>query len=200
MNLQEVVEEITEKLPPDISVSPKSIVRKVNQLRDRILRSYGPAQRQFETVLSTLDITEGQSEYPLPCPPGSVVDVDILNTSYGGNGKWVRLSQRQFNDRTYSPYYYFLAGSIGIYPTPEKDVPNGFKIFHVPLMEDLTTDNMNAPTGLDPDFDMLLVFGVLNETTTGPISIQWFEKYESLLEEYINTVNGYEQYVVKERW
>lgn len=200
MLLREVVEEITEKLPPEVSVSPESIVRKVTQIRDQLLRNYGPAQRQSGTLCVYIDLHEGQSLYYLPCPPDGVVEVAILNTAYGGSGEWVRIPHRQFDERTQKPYYYFVAGKIGLYPPPTHFVAGGMKIFYVPVLKPLTTEDMDKPTGFDPDFDMLLVYGVLNDVTIGPVSNQWYEKYQTLLSEYISATNGYERYVVKERW
>lgn len=200
MLLREVVEEITEKLPPEVSVSPESIVRKVTQIRDQLLRNYGPAQRQSGTLCVYIDLHEGQSLYYPLCPPDGVVEVAILNTAYGGNGEWVRIPHRQFDERTQKPYYYFVAGKIGLYPPPTHFAAGGMKIFYVPVLKPLTTEDMDKPTGFDPDFDMLLVYGVLNDVTIEPVSNQWYEKYQTLLSEYISATNGYERYVVKERW
>lgn len=200
MLLREVVEEITEKLPPEVSVSPESIVRKVTQKRDQLLRNYGPAQRQSGTLCVYIDLHEGQSLYYPLCPPDGVVEVAILNTAYGGNGAWVRIPHRQFDERTQKPYYYFVAGKIGLYPPPTHFAAGGMKIFYVPVLKPLTTEDMDKPTGFDPDFDMLLVYGVLNDVTIEPVSNQWYEKYQTLLSEYISATNGYERYVVKERW
>ncbi|MNP86438.1 hypothetical protein D3C76_1866760 [compost metagenome] len=54
---------------------------------------------------------------------------------------------------------------------------------------------MDSPTGFDPDYDMVLVYGVLREITSG-----YEEMYQMILNEYIASTNGYEKYVINERW
>lgn len=188
MLLKEVVEEIAEKSPNYLT--PQSIVRKITQVRDRLLRQLGSAQQQTETVCTAIDINAGQDQYTLPCPPGNVVDVDILH-----NDEWRRLTLRQFNQASIKPYYYFQAGSLGLVPTPDTYIATGLKIFHIPVIPALTLSDMDSPTGFDPDYDTVLVYGVLREITSG-----YEEMYQVLLHEYQTATNGYEKYVINERW
>ncbi|MNM10428.1 hypothetical protein D3C81_205540 [compost metagenome] len=188
MLLKDVVEEIQEKSPNFLS--PASIVRKITQVRDRLLRQFGSGQQQAETVCTAIDVVAGQDQYELPCPPGNVVDVDILQ-----NGEWFRLTLRQFNQASIKPYYYFQAGAIGLVPTPDTDITTGIKILHVPVLPELTLDDIDAPTGFDPDYDMVIVYGVLREITSG-----YEEMYQVLLRDYQTATNGYEKYVINERW
>ncbi|MMZ69512.1 hypothetical protein D3C76_1071390 [compost metagenome] len=56
-------------------------------------------------------------------------------------------------------------------------------------------DDIDAPTGFDPDYDMVIVYGVLREITSG-----YEEMYQVLLRDYQTATNGYEKYVINERW
>ncbi|WP_010276425.1 phage adaptor protein [Paenibacillus senegalensis] len=194
MLLSEVVEEIIERAPDSYRSIP-SILRKITQVRDQIIRNFGPAQRQSEPIVSTVDIIKGKSQYPLPCPPGNVVDVDMYVS-----GEWRRMAYRQFDERFNGAYYYFLNGTIGLVPEPDEDIEQGLKIFHTSVLAPLTVNDMNGLTGLDPNFDMVLVFGVLKDITTGSERSQYREQYEQWLYDYRTANSGWERHVVKERW
>ncbi|WP_025692596.1 phage adaptor protein [Paenibacillus zanthoxyli] len=197
MLVSEVVEEIAEKSPNYLS--PQSILRKITSVRDRLFRAYTGAQRQSDTVCTAIDLYTGVPEYPLPCPPGNVVDVDFRRAP-GTDHEYLRIPLRQFNERSIRPYYYFQAGRIGIVPAPDEDIAYGLKVFHVPVVYPLTLLDMGNPTGFDPDYDMLLVFGVLREITSGIEAQEFDAKYQQLLAEYTAANSGYERYAVKERW
>lgn len=224
MLVKDVVEEIIEKLPSN-TVSIQSILRKITNVRDTLIRNYGPAQRQSDAIVSELDLLQGIGEYPLPCPPGNVVDVEILGTRNGPysscensggwtrppvypikseptiiNDCWFRLPYRQFDERYNGPYYYFLSGTIGIHPKSCESIPRGIKIFHIPVVSSLSVGDMNGPTGFDPNFDMVLVYGVLKDMVSGPQSSEYEEKYKQWLYDYQTANSGWERYVVDERW
>lgn len=193
MLLKDVVEEIAEKAPNFLS--PASIVRKVTQVRDRLIRQPGGAQQQSETVCTAIDMKAGQAQYLLPCPPGNVVDVDIL-----WDDQWTRIPLRQFNQPSTRPYYYFQSGMIGLVPEPDRDISTGLKIFHQPVLPALTLASMEEPTGFDPDYDMVLVYGVLREIATGKEAQENDAKFQQMLVEYQAANSGWESYSVKERW
>lgn len=200
MLLKDVVEEITEKAPNFLS--PASIVRKVSQVRDRLVRNFGSAQQQSNVVCTAIDLVKDKALYVLPCPPGSVVDVDVkMDSFHNDNDGWRRIPLRQFNERLKEkPYYYFSGDRIGIVPNPEVDTPEGIKIFHAEVLRELALADMDGPTGFDPDFDMVLVYGVLKEITSGKESEEFDYKYRQVLNEYETANNGYERYSVTERW
>lgn len=188
MLVRDVVEEIQEKLPN--LLSPQSIIRKVTQVRDRLIRQSGSAQQQTDTVCTGIDLRAGQDLYILPCPMANIVDVDII-----WHGAWRRIPYRQFHNASLKPYYYVQSGMIGIVPTPDEDVTVGLKIFHLPVLPPLGLDDMDGPTGFDPDYDMVLVYGVLRELAPG-----YDDMYQQLLIDYRTAVNGLEKYSVDERW
>ncbi|MEK5479894.1 hypothetical protein NYE70_23635 [Paenibacillus sp. FSL R5-0407] len=188
MLVKDVVEEIAEKAPNHLS--PQSILRKITQVRDRLLRQSGSAQQQTDTVCTAIDIKKGQDQYELPCPPGNVVDVDIVLDDC-----WRRLPLRQFHQRSIKPYYYFQAGLIGLVPVPDADITQGLKVFHIPVLPSLTVADMEGMTGFDPDYDMVLVYGVLRELSEGYDGL-----YQQILNDWKSANNGFEKYVVNERW
>ncbi|WP_339211899.1 hypothetical protein [Paenibacillus sp. FSL L8-0333] len=200
MKVSDVVEEIIEKSPHFLS--PQSILRKVTAVRDRLLRQSTAAQRQSGTICTAIDLHKGQIEYVLPCSPDSVVDVDVRVSAYrGGDCKdYRRISLRQFDQKANKSYYYFTAGKIGIMPVPEYDTAYGIKIFHLPVLNPLTFEDMEGDTGFDPDYDMLLVYGVLREITSGNEAQENNTKYLQLLADYTAANSGYETHEVKERW
>jgi len=198
--VRDVVEEIQEKAPNYLS--PQSILRKITQVRDRLLRQSTTAQRQSSTLCTAIDLRAGQSEHIPPCPPDSVVDVDVKMSAYrgGDSDEYRRIPLRQFDQTSKRPYYYFTAGRISIVPAPEYDALYGLKIFHLPVVNPLRLDDMENLTGFDPDYDMLLVYGVLRDVTRGNESQEYDLKYQQLLSDYITANSGYELHQIRERW
>lgn len=203
MIVQEVLEEIIEKLPEN-TTPVISILRKITQVRDRLLRNLSPAQAQSEVLNQAFDLTAGNGLIDLICPPGNVTEVAIRDSIYTNAvyehdaDDWRRIPLRQFDEREKRPYYYFVSGQIGIYPPPLYDTFYGVKIFYTPVLGELTTDDLNSGTGLDPDFDMLLVYGVLRDMV--PDNQYFAQRYSEIYSEYRSATSGYERYVVKERW
>lgn len=233
MNVQDVVDEIIEKLNwtnPNHGLSVESIIRKITQVRDDLIRNYGPAQQQSEVTVTQFDLVQDLAQYPLPCPAGNVIEVEVkgLWSGYyygfacGGEDNWqqpmtyntgsptdamtdskdcwFRMPHKQFDEHYFGPYYYFLSGTIGLVPKPHKDVVGGLKIFHIPVLSKLSVDAMQGPTGFDPNFDMVLVYGVLKDATTGSQSAELTAKYREWLNDYQQANSGYERYTVHGRW
>lgn len=200
MFVSDVVEEIAEKSPNYLS--PQSILRKITAVRDRLLRQSTAAQRQSSTICTAIDLHAGQTEYVPPCAPDAVVDVDVRLSAYrgGDSEEYRRIPLRQFDQQARRPYYYFTAGKLWIVPTPDYDAAYGIKIFHLPVLNPLTFADMEGDTGFDPDYDMLLVYGVLREITSGAEAQENNNKYQQLLADYTIANSGYETHEVKERW
>lgn len=180
MLLSDVMEEIIEKAPH--TLSPQSIVRKINQVRDKLIRTYGR-----DVVPYRMDIQEGLAEYPWPYSPGSIVNVLVDG---------VRYPYGQFNARQ-GRYFYILTGTIGIYPTPTKDIEQGLTIFHKKTLTPLTLNDMNAEIGFDPDYDMLVVYGVLTDITSGNVAAEYKAKYEDILSDYLRANTEPEAYQIQ---
>ncbi|MEK5469338.1 hypothetical protein MKY64_30505 [Paenibacillus sp. FSL R7-0210] len=203
MLVQEIVEEIIEKLPEN-HTPVVSLLRKITQVRDRLLRNLSPAQAQSDVLNQSFDLTAGNGLTDLICPPGNVTEVAIRNAIYTNQTynedalDWRRIPLRQLNERERGPYYYFVSGQIGVYPPPVYDTFYGIKIFYTAVLGELTLDDLNNGSGFDPDFDMLLVYGVLKDIM--PDNGNFDARYQQLYREYTSATSGYERYVVKERW
>ncbi|MEK4185666.1 phage adaptor protein [Paenibacillus sp. FSL L8-0494] len=203
MLVQEIVEEIIEKIP-DNTMPVVSILRKITQTRDRLLRNLSPAQKQSDVLNQAFDVTAGTFFTDLVCPPGNVTEVAIRNAIYTNQTfnddarDWRRIPLRQFDEHEHRPYYYFVSGQIGIYPPPLYDTFYGIKIFYTAVLSPLTMNDLNGGSGFDPNFDMLLVYGVLKDIL--PNNGEFHERYNQLFKEYNSATSGYERYVVKGRW
>lgn len=181
MLLSEVVEEITEKSP--INLSPASIVRKVSQLRKQIIRNYCS-----DIDESALDLEEGLAQYPLPCSQDRIKEVTV---------KGCRYDRGSLGDSVPCQYYYILNETIGIYPTPTETVEEGILIFHAKNPTDLTLGDMNDEAGLN-EYDMLLVWGVLQDVD--PDKQVYKNRYNELFTEYWAANQSVDRSTVKGRW
>lgn len=203
MLVQDILEEIIEKLPEN-TTPVVSILRKITQVRDRLLRNLSASQAQSEALNQAFDLTAGNGELALICPPDNVTEVAIRNSIYTNQTynddalDWRRIPLKHFNEQERDPYYYFVAGKIGIYPPPLYDTFYGIKIFYTRVIGALTLDDLNSGSGFDPNFDMLLVYGVLKDMM--PDNATFYNRYQEIYEEYRNATSGYEHFVVKGRW
>lgn len=174
MLLIEAVEEIQEKSTNYLSM--ESIVRKVNSARNQLIRQYGQ-----EIVPYQMDLLEGIGSYPWSLPQGSIHTVLVDGV------KW---PFAQANQMVGSRYYYFIAGSIGLYPVPTENVERGLTILYNKTLAPLTVNDLNAELGFDMDYDMLIVYGVLKDMTIGSESAEYSIKYESMLNDYLRATSN----------
>lgn len=211
MYVREVVEEIQEKNKNFLT--PTSILRKITQVRDRLLRNLGSGQQQTDVVCTAFDLIKDKKLYPLPAPAGAITAVTVnyrpdeyySDTGYHEDRDrgWYTLQQKQFDESEgWRPYYYVVGGKIGLSHPTRMDVATGIKIFHKPIILPFKLQDLNGdiPTGFDPDFDMVLVYGVLKDITYGNEASEFQAKYQELYNEYVRANNGYETYQIKEKW
>lgn len=188
MKLIDVLEEIQERSQSTLTM--KSLVRKINTVRNQIVR-------QFENRLDmmAMDILEDVPLYPLTIPVDSIQAVLVNDVKY---------KYEQFNDRNHGDYYYYIVdGAIGIVPKPKETIEQGLTIFFKKRLEDLTTDNLEADLGLDQDYEMLVVYGVLRDITNGNEHYEFKNRYEELLRDYLAATANSEpetHTIVLERW
>lgn len=214
MLVSEVVAAIQQR--SNTTLEPAALLREITQVRDRILRTPGGGQQQSEVVPTAFDLEIGRAVYPLPCPPSAIVDVAINDYDYAYVGEddyngtvttldrgWYRLTRKQFDQREGGrPYYYVTGGNIGLSRKPVNNVAGGIKIFHYPVLMPLTVNDLAADsaTGIDPNFDMLLVYGTLQQIKTGAEAAEYAAKYQEIYDQYVSATNGFETYRVKRRW
>lgn len=146
MNLQEILDEISEKYPH--SLSNDSVIRKINQVQNELFRTIAKIK-----TMAIYNIQAGVFAYSLPFPRTSLSDVVVEGREY-----IYQDSKKQSN----TPFYYFVGNTgLGIYPTPEKDVVNGLSLFYYKYPEQLVSTNLEAVPELDQDFHGLLIYGAL---------------------------------------
>lgn len=186
MLLVEAVEEIQEKSTNFLSM--ESIIRKISGVRNRLLRMYGN-----EVMPVQMDLLKGIPNYPWALPHGSIVSVLV-------NG--VQWPYAQLNQMGGSRYYYFIAGSIGLFPTPVEDVPRGLTILINKTLVPLTVNDLNADVGFDMDYDMLVVYGVLKDIESGSAAAEFSAKYDLMLNDYlrVNTTPEAHQIMPEVSW
>lgn len=186
MLLVEAVEEIQEKSTNFLSM--ESIIRKISGVRNRLLRMYGN-----EVMPVQMDLLSGIPNYPWALPHGSIVSVLV-------NG--VKWPFAQFNQMAGSRYYYFMAGSIGLHPAPEEDVPGGLTILINKTLVPLSVNDLNAEVGFDMDYDMLVVYGVLKDIEIGSAAAEYAVKFDLMLNDYLraNTVPEAHQIIPEVDW
>lgn len=185
MLLNELIEEIQEKAPNYLSL--QSIIRKINSERGQLLRLYGT-----DVVPMQMDLLAGQGVYPWPYPAGSIQHVLVSGVAY---------PMGQLNSLSKAKYYYFLAGSIGIYPVPEVTETQGLTILYKKSLVPLSLNDLDADVGFDPDYDMLIAYGVLKDITNGSTSVEYTAKYGAMLDDYLRASTSPEAYQIPEvRW
>lgn len=114
--------------------------------------------------------------YPIPCPITAIEMVLVGGTEY---------LLRDVNESEAGQFYYYMDGSIGIYPSPEQDIQDGLMVFHYKVPRRLGLNDMNAEPDLDPDYRMLLVWGVAKDVTENAQDKASFRgEYSSLLLDY----------------
>lgn len=168
MLLRDAVEEIIEKLP--VTISMPSVVRKINIVRDQLLRNYGKDIVQPIKI----DLIEGQAEYPWNEPVDQIVKVQVNGRSY---------QQEPVQSRKSWHYYYVLAGEIGLHPVPDADMSNGLVVYHKHRHAPLVS--LDEEIGLDPDYDYIVVYGVLKTMMTGNEAVEYSMRYEQMLTDYL---------------
>lgn len=185
MLLIDAVEEIQEKSSNNLSM--QSIIRKINMSRDQLLRRFNR-----ETEIHRMDLLKSQSAYPWLLPMGSIKSVLVNGVNYPFS---------HLNDVSKGRYYYFLNGTIGVYPTPQESVTEGITVFYDKTLVPLTVDALEQEIGLDRDYDMLVVYGALKTIETGNSGLYYSSKYDEMLNEYLSVNTEPEHYQIRmEGW
>lgn len=188
MKLIDAIEEIQERAQS--TLTSKSIIRKINIIRDQIMRNY-----EERITLQTMDLLEGVPMYPLTIPVDAVVSVLV-------DGKHYPFAQFNGIKRT-GVYYFIVDGALGIYPTPKEDKTQGLSIFYKKRLPKLSEEDLEAEIGLDLDYDMLVVWGVLKDITNGNEHYEYKSKYNDTLHDFLAATSNAEPaayQIVTEGW
>lgn len=174
MKLQEILDEIAEKYPHDLSND--SVIRKINLIQNELFRT------TFQVRTAAIyNLQKDVFAYTLPFPRSSLCDVVV-------EGVELPYQDSKKNSLTGAFYYFIGESGLGIYPTPDKNVTDGLALFYFKQPTQLSASDLNAVPELDHDFHMLLVYGALaqiGEVFQDPAMINNFTaKYNGLLEEF----------------
>lgn len=186
MKLQEILEEIAEKYPHNLSNA--SVIRKINNVQNELFRT---SFRQ--TTSSVYGLQKDVFIYTLPFPFNQLTDVVV-------NG--VELPYQDTKQQSVGGSFYYFIGrdGLGIFPTPTKDDVTGLELFYYMSPTQLTEADLNVVPDLDKDFHMLLVYGALvqiaeNYTDVAMVN-NYTVKYNDLLDTLIKVTNERPDYPV----
>lgn len=175
MTLQEILDEIAEKYPHGLSND--SVIRKINQVQNELYRT-----TFREKTMSIYNLQKDVFAYSLPFPRSNLSDVVVEGQEY-----MYQDSKKESN----VPFYYFIGKTgLGLYPTPDKDVPEGLSLFYYRYPDQLSSSALDVVPDLDQDFHMLLVYGSLVQIAENYNDVamvnNYTSKYNGIIEELSN--------------
>jgi hypothetical protein len=170
MTYQEIIDEADERYPNGLTPTSK------------LLKIYNHERKLMRTIYrrktaSVFDVTVGQFLYPLTFHYSK-----IFQALYGGK----LYEYEDINDKLgQPPFLYTYQDSIGVYPTPERDIAGGLHLFHYlepikPSIETITYFPV-----FDPDFPMVLVYGLCKDMAEVNKEYQVASGFDAQLKEEI---------------
>jgi hypothetical protein len=148
VNVQEILNEIIEKY--EHPLTPDNIIGKINTLQKELFRTiYKPI------VTTQYDILATNPFYPITYSPSKVMDVVVDGEEY---------ESLNIKGESVSKFYWFTDDDcIGLYPTPEKDIPGGLMVFRYKEPTILSSSNLGSIPDFDHDFHMLIVYRICKQ-------------------------------------
>ncbi len=173
MTLQEILDEISEKYPHNMSND--SVIRKINLIQNELFRTTFRVK-----TIAIFNIQKDVFAYTLPFPRSNISDVVVEGQEY-----IYQDSKKESN----IPFYYFVGNTgIGIYPTPKEDVESGLSMFYYMSPTQLTDTDLTVTPDLDKDFHLLLVYGALVQIAEAYNDVtmvnNFTSKYNGLITEF----------------
>lgn len=183
MYLHEILDEIAERTGH--TITDESVSRKVNNLQNQLFRLYVK-----DSDVSTWDILTGQSQYPFVYPWQDIQEVVIYNQFFNGpwdgntDGKRRSLRKGRVGEYSKSQYYYLMRETIGIWPTPHEDCPEGLQVIRRFIPAELNINTLDAIPELNEEYHMLLVYGVVADMVDGQKRNEYMGRYLELLNQF----------------
>lgn len=173
MTLQEILDEIKEKYPHNMSND--SVIRKINLIQNELFRTTFRVK-----TMRIFNLQKDVFAYTLPFPRSDLSDVVVEGKEY-----IYQDSKKESN----IPFYYFIGKTgLGIYPTPEKDVEEGLALFYYDSPAQLTSSDLTVVPDLDKDFHLILVYGALVQIAEAYNDVSmvnnFTSKYNGLITEF----------------
>lgn len=171
MTYEEIITEADERYPNGFSVTSK--LRKLYNLETKLMRTI----YRIKTA-TKYDILSGQFLYPLEFHHSKIISVVWEGVS---------ISYEEINpDDASPPFYYTYENSLGRHPTPDKDVEGGLVIFHYSEPRKVTESNYGGLyPSFDPDFPMVLVFGLCRDMAESNREYDISRDYKSKYDEEV---------------
>lgn len=191
MTLQQILDEVKERYPAASSLSDESIIRKINNLQAELFRTlYKPI------ITYQDDIAEDVFIYPITFSPNKITGVIV-------DGIEVFERNAKGSDVPVSQFYYFTEESLCLYPTPTKDISGGLTVFHYQEPEVLSTSSLSIQPDFDPDFHMMLVYGVcitIAEINRGDMRDAFVSSYTDMENQFLKAQEKAEYHVIQDVW
>lgn len=148
MTLQEILNEIKQKYTHGLTDG--DIITKINTIQKELFRTiYKPI------VTTQYDLIADNPFYSITYSPSKVIDIVVDGDEY------VSINIKGKADTNF--YWFTDDDCIGLYPTPEKDIPDGLTVFRYKEPAVLTSGNLAAQPDFDHDFHMILVYRVCKQ-------------------------------------
>lgn len=145
MTYEEIIAEADERYPNALSNESKLL--KVYNHERKLMRTI--YRRKTATVF---DVAPGQFLFPLTFHYSKIFQMIYAGKLY---------EYADINDQTgQPPFIYTYDDAIGVYPTPEQNIPGGLLLFHYLEPTKPTLDTIGNTPVFDPDFPMVLVYGL----------------------------------------
>jgi len=145
MSYEEIIAEADERYPNGLT--PASKLLKVYNHERKLMRTI--YRRKTATVFN---VQAEQFLYPLDFHYSKIFQVIYNGRLY---------EYEDINDEIgQPPFIYTFDDAIGVYPTPNQDIPGGLHLFH--YLEPVNPTLSSKPV-FDPDFPMILVYGLCKD-------------------------------------
>lgn len=171
LTVGEILEKVDTKYPNAHSFKQK--ISMINELQKNLFRTI------YRVKSATVfDIIAGVYLYQLDFHHSKIISAIV-------DGK--HIDYEDINDeKSGTPFLYTFGNALGIYPTPQRDVSSGLFIHHYLEPKKLTNES-DIPE-FDPDFHMMLVYGVCIELAEDSNDVDmvnnFTSKYNGLLDDF----------------
>ena len=183
MTVQDLLDELLLKYPH--SYTNVQVVNRMDRLQKRIFRGLNTL------VYSTVSTVSGTSSYATTYKSQQIRKVTVDGIDY----PYVTPEE----DKP-SYYWYWLNGSIVLYPTPT--AAGTMELWTNKIPTTLSSGSLSATPDLDSDFHMMLVYGVAKEIAEdmrdGSMATAFAVGYNDLENDMMQGYENADPYVVKE--
>jgi hypothetical protein len=176
LTVSEIISKADSRVPNSLTAADKVSI--LNELQGTLFRTI-----YRKKTATSYDIVTGQFLYPLDFHHSKVISAIVDGRKYD--------YEDINNQQSQPPYLYTYENSLGLFPTPEEDVDKGLFIYHWFEPTELTESNLSATPDFDPDFHMMLVYGLCIEiaesSNDADSVVNYTSKYNGYLQEFLDS-------------